>query len=55
MQGMLASNNEEKLGVNTYKYTTAATWENMAASPTCNIRLLAGYFFIRWMKLPIIN
>jgi len=48
---MLASNNEEKLRVNAY--TTAVTWENMAASPTCKVRLQAGYVFIRWVKLPI--
>jgi len=50
---MLASNNEEKLCVNAH--TTAATWENTAASPTCNIRLQAVYLFIRWIKLPIRN
>jgi len=50
---MLASNSEEKLCVNTY--TTAGTWQNTAASPTCNIRLQAGYLFIRWIKLAIRN
>jgi hypothetical protein len=56
MQGMLASNNKEKLCVNAYEYTTAAaTRENVAASPTCDIRLLAGYLFIRWIELPTRN